>query len=118
MSRGAVADLRRVAGVIGSFACGKLGELLWSDMPPPFAGEQVERAAAHLSTLLQTADEALTLCSELSLCFAEHQLHVRRSPDGLLCVLAERDADRVLLHATAGSVLATLEPRSRTGGGR
>lgn len=97
--------LRFVPGVVGSFVCGSVGELLHSDMPAAFTRGDLERAAASVSTLLQSAGEALERCQALTLCFADHHLHARPFGDSALCVLSARDVDRDLLRRAAEGVL-------------
>jgi hypothetical protein len=89
--------LRQVSGVLGSFTCGELGELLLSDMPERYTLADLESTAARLSNLFQTADEVLQRCPGLSLGFGEHQLLARRFRSGILCVLTTTHPDRPLL---------------------
>jgi hypothetical protein len=89
-----LSPLRRLKGVIGSFACGRQGELLASDMPLAYTPDTLVGIAARIGTLLQTAREALPSCRTVSLAFAEHRLHARRHRSGVLCVLAFADAEQ------------------------
>lgn len=100
--------LRDVPGVLGSFTCGALGELLSCDMPERFSRAALEATAARLGNLLQSSDEALADARGVSLCFADHQLHARRYPGGLLCVLTEKSPDRERLEHATNGVLACL----------
>lgn len=109
MSTSALFPLRDVPGVIGSFTCGALGELLACDMPERFSRVALETAAARLRNLLQTSDEALSEARGIALCFAEHQLHARRYAGGILCVLTEKSPDRAKLDDASRGVLALLQ---------
>jgi len=109
MSTSLLRPLRDVPGVIGSFTCGALGELLACDMPDRFARAAIETAAVRLGNLLQSSDEALSDARGVALCFAEHQLYARKYAGGLLCVLTEKDPDREKLEDASRGVLAALE---------
>jgi len=109
VSASALRPLRDVPGVIGSFTCGALGELLACDMPERFARAAIETAAARLGNLLQSSDEALSEARGIALSFAEHQLHARRYAGGLLCVLTEKNPDREKMESASRGVLAALE---------
>ncbi len=104
----ALSLLRDVPGVIGSFTCGALGELLSCDMPERFPRAALETTAARLGNMFQSSDEALAEARGISLCFAQHQLHARRYPGGLLCVLTESSPDRERLEHATNGVLACL----------
>ena len=101
-------ELRAVPGVLGSFTCGALGELLLCDMPERFTRAAIETTAARLGNLFQSADEALSQAHGIALCYSGHQLHARRYPGGLVCVLAELDLDRARLSAVMSGLLARL----------
>jgi hypothetical protein len=101
--------LRDVPGVIGSFTCGAFGELLSSDMPKRFTRKAIETAAGRLGNLCHSSDEALSESQGIAMSFAEHQLHVRRYPGGLLCVLTNRSPDREQLEHVTNGVLACLK---------
>jgi len=93
--------LRQVTGVMGSFACGTLGQLLLNDMPPQYASPTLESAAACLLNLFQTADEAMSGCRSVKVAFGEHQILARRFRFGVLGILTTRAADaRTLLVMT------------------
>jgi hypothetical protein len=101
--------LRDVPGVLGSFTCGAFGELLSSDMPERFSRTSIETAAGRLGNLCHSSDEALAESRGVSICFADHQLHVRRYPGGLLCVLTDKSPHREQLEQVTNAVLACLK---------
>lgn len=99
--------LRRVTGVLGSFVCGPDGQLLLLDLPEGTDLPALERAAARLMNLLQTAVETLPSSQTLRLRFAAADLVATRLRYGLLCVLTEPELDDALLAVT----IATLARR-------
>jgi hypothetical protein len=101
-------QLRQVHGVLGSFTCGALGQLLLTDMPPEYSLPDLESTAARIVNLFQTADEALPSCRNLRLGFGQHQLLARRHRTGLLCILTTTAPDRQLLNVTLRMVLRRL----------
>ncbi len=103
--------LRQVDGVLGSFTCDALGQLLLTDMPARYSAVAIESTAARVANLFQTADEVLPSCRSLSLGFGQHQLLARRFRFGLLCVLTTATPDRQLLQVTARMVARRLSNR-------
>jgi hypothetical protein len=100
--------LRHVSGVLGSFTCCATGQLLATDMPEHYTRADLEGAAARLSNMFQTVDEAVSDCKNLRLAFADHQLHIRRYRAGLLCVLTAAEFDRQMLRVTTRLVIRRL----------
>ncbi len=103
-----LACLKRVAGVLGSFVCGPQGQLLLTDMPEQHELEALERTAARLMNLLQTAAETLPGCSTIHLRFDETEIVSWRLRHGLLCVLTTSTPDRELLGVTTEMVVRRL----------
>jgi len=104
----ALARLRQVRGVVGSFTCAETGQLLASDMPPRYSLAELESTAARLTNLLGTAEDAVHECTSVRLAFAEHLLFVRRYRRGLLCVLTVAELDHEPLHAAQDLVIDQL----------
>ena len=104
--------LKRVAGVLGSFVCGPHGQLLLADMPPEHDLLALERTAARLMNLLQTASETLPECRTIRLRFAETELVSLRLRYGLLCVLTTSTPDRDLLGVTTQMIARRLAAAS------
>ena len=111
MSAEPLERLRQVDGVLGSFTCDALGQLLLTDMPERYSAVDLESTAARLANLFQTADEVLPSCRSLSLGFGRHQLLARRFRFGLLCVLTTTTPDRQLLRVTTRMVARRLSSR-------
>lgn len=101
-------ELRHVSGVIGSFTCAETGQLLASDMPERYALVELESAAARVTNLLSTVEDAVDECSSVRLAFAEHVLFVRRYRRGLLCVLTLAELDRQALSLAESRVIEQL----------
>lgn len=112
MSSEPLAGLKRVAGVLGSFVCGPQGQLLLTDMPPEHELEALERTAARLMNLLQTASETLPECRTIRLRFADTELVSVRLRYGLLCVLTTSTPDRELLDVTTQKIARRLAAAS------
>jgi hypothetical protein len=108
VSSEALNRLRHVSGVLGSFTCGRTGQLLIADMPQRYTRAELENTAARLSNMFQTVDEAVPECESLRLAFAEHQLLVRHYASGLLCVLTAAEFDRQMLRITTRAVIRSL----------
>ena len=107
-----LACLKRVAGVLDSFVCGPHEQLLLTDMPEGHELDALERSAARLMNLLQTASETLPDCHSIRLRFAETELVSLRLRYGLLCVLTTSTPDRELLGVTTQMVARRLSAAS------
>jgi hypothetical protein len=97
VTRSALARLRQVSGVLGSFTCAETGQLTAADMPERYSAAQLESTAARLTNLLDTVEDAVHECSSVRLAFAEHRLQVRRYRRGLLCVQRLRATESLVI---------------------
>jgi predicted regulator of Ras-like GTPase activity (Roadblock/LC7/MglB family) len=109
-AQGALAPLRDVAGVQGSFVVTDLGRLVGRDLPAFFDNAvlaEVGPRALRLRELFARGDQGPLACT---LQYTDHLLLLRPLRDGLLCVLADSGVN--VLAARMAMNLATRELRA------
>src|SRR5690348_6981417 len=113
MSRDAVtralAALRDVAGVHGSFVLRLDGELVAKDLPAVFHDELFVEVGARLSRFVETMAADGDEVSSATLRFDEHRLCVSRFPHGLLAVITTHDVNNAALRMALTLTARRLE---------
>lgn len=106
----ALAALRDVAGVQGSFALRVTGELVGKDLPAVFHDELFVEVGARLSRLMETMVADGDEISSATLRFDEHRLYVQRFPHGLLVVISANEVNVAALRMALTLTARRLEP--------
>ena len=106
----ALAALRDVAGVHGSFVLQSTGELVGKDLPAVFHDELFVEVGARLSRFIETmaadGDEVVSAI----LRFDEHRLYVARFSHGLLAVITSNDINVAALRMALTLTTRRLDP--------
>jgi hypothetical protein len=106
----ALAALRDVAGVHGSFVLRLSGELLGKDLPAVFHEELFVEVGARLSRFVETMAADGGEISSAILRFDEQRLYVTRFPHGLLAVISTHDVNAAALRMALTLTTRRLEP--------
>ena len=106
----ALAALRDVAGVHGSFALTLAGELVGKDLPAVFHDELFVEVGARLSRFIETMTADGDEVTAAVLRFDEHRLYVTRFAHGLLAVIAANDINAAALRMAVTLTTRRLEP--------
>lgn len=93
----ALAALRDVAGVHGSFVLQPTGELVGKDLPAVFHDELFVEVGARLSRFVETMAADGDEVASAILRFDEHRLYVTRFGHGLLAVITANDINAAAL---------------------
>ena len=121
----ALAALRDVAGVHGSFVLKPTGELVGKDLPAVFHDELFVEVGARLSRFVETMAADGDEVTSAILRFDEHRLYVTRFAHGLLAVITANDINasqplrvgerRLLLSSGYGTAQRSSRSATRTG---
>jgi predicted regulator of Ras-like GTPase activity (Roadblock/LC7/MglB family) len=106
----ALAALRDVAGVHGSFVLRLTGELVDKDLPSVFHDELFVEVGARLSRFIETMALDGDEVASAILRFDEHRLHVTRFPHGLLAVITASDINTAALRMALTLTTRRIEP--------
>ena len=106
----ALAALRDVAGVHGSFVLQPTGELLGKDLPAVFHDELFVEVGARLSRFVETMTADGDEITSAVLRFDEHRLYVTRFAHGLLAVIAANEINAAALRMALTLTTRRLEP--------
>jgi len=106
----ALAALRDVAGVHGSFVLSLTGELMGKDLPAVFHDEIFVEVGARLSRFIETMAADGDEVSSAVLRFDEHRLHVTRFAHGLLAVIAANEINAAALRMAVTLTTRRIEP--------
>jgi predicted regulator of Ras-like GTPase activity (Roadblock/LC7/MglB family) len=106
----ALAALRDVAGVHGSFVLLLSGELVGKDLPAVFHDELFVEVGARLSRFVETMAGDGDEVSSAILRFDEHRLHVTRFAHGLLAVITANEVNAAALRMALTLTTRRLEP--------
>jgi len=106
----ALAALRDVAGVHGSFLLRSTGELLGKDLPAVFHDEIFVEVGARLSRFVETMAADGDEVSSAVLRFDEHRLYVTRFAHGLLAVIAANEINTAALRMAVTLTTRRIEP--------
>lgn len=106
----ALAALRDVAGVHGSFVLQSTGELIGKDLPAVFHDELFVEVGARLSRFVETMAAEGDEVSSAILRFDEHRLYVTRFGHGLLAVITASDVNAAALRMALTLTARRLEP--------
>ena len=102
----ALATLRDVEGVRGSFLASTEGKILARDLPSVVDARSLADAGVRVARLYETLATEGDAPEAIVLRFSDHKLHVRIVPTGLLVVLSE-----VRLNLPSLKMAATLVAR-------
>jgi predicted regulator of Ras-like GTPase activity (Roadblock/LC7/MglB family) len=106
----ALAALRDVAGVHGSFVLLLTGELAGKDLPAVFHDELFVEVGARISRFVETMTTTGDEVSSAILRFDEHRLYITRFPHGLLAVIAGNDVNVAALRMALTLTTRRIEP--------
>ena len=106
----ALAALRDVAGVHGSFVLRLTGELVGKDLPAVFHDDLFLEVGARLSRFVETMAADGDEVSSATLRFDEHRLYVQRFPHGLLAVITAHEVNVAALRMALTLTTRRLEP--------
>lgn len=106
----ALAALRDVAGVHGSFVLKLTGELVGKDLPAVFHDELFVEVGARLSRFVETMAADGDEVTSAILRFDEHRLYVTRFAHGLLAVITANDINAAALRMALTLTTRRLEP--------
>jgi predicted regulator of Ras-like GTPase activity (Roadblock/LC7/MglB family) len=104
----ALAGLRDVEEVQGSFLLADDGRLLARDLPAVFHAELFADVGPRLTRLRDTFDSS-SGSSSLTMRFSDHKLHVRAIGSKLLCVLTGADVNGPALRMAMNLVARRIE---------
>jgi predicted regulator of Ras-like GTPase activity (Roadblock/LC7/MglB family) len=93
----ALAALRDVAGVHGSFVLRLDGALVDKDLPSVFHDDLFIEVGARLSRFIETMSADTDDVSSAILRFADHRLYLTRFPHGMLAVITANDINAAAL---------------------
>jgi len=105
----ALAALRDVAGVHGSFVLQPTGELIGKDLPAVFHDELFVEVGARLSRFVETLAADGDEVSSAILRFDEHRLYVTRFSQGMLAVITANDINAAALRMAVTLTTRRLE---------
>lgn len=106
----ALAALRDVAGVHGSFVLRLTGELVAKDLPSVFHDELFVEVGARLSRFVETMAVDGDEVTSAILRFDEHRLYVTRFPHGLLAVITANEINMAALKMALTLTTRRIEP--------
>ena len=106
----ALAALRDVAGVHGSFVLRLSGELVGKDLPAVFHDELFVEVGARLSRFVETLAADGDEVSSAILRFDEHRLYVTRFAHGLLAVITANEVNAAALRMALTLTTRRIEP--------
>ncbi len=106
----ALAALRDVAGVHGSFVLRLSGELMGKDLPAVFHDELFVEVGARLSRFVETLATDGDEVSSAILRFDEHRLYVTRFAHGLLAVITANEINAAALRMALTLTTRRIEP--------
>ncbi|MFZ5893302.1 MAG: hypothetical protein ACOY0T_19740 [Myxococcota bacterium] len=106
--------LRDVEGVFGSFVLSGTGQLFAKDLPAVFHDDVFTDTGPRVLRLCEAIERGGESLEGLVLRFADYRLHVRRSKERLLCVIANVDTNAAALRMALG--LAATRVASATAG--
>jgi predicted regulator of Ras-like GTPase activity (Roadblock/LC7/MglB family) len=106
----ALAALRDVAGVHGSFVLKPTGELIGKDLPAVFHDELFVEVGARLSRFIETMAADGDEVTSAILRFDEHRLYVTRFGYGLLAVITANDINVAALRMALTLTTRRIEP--------
>jgi predicted regulator of Ras-like GTPase activity (Roadblock/LC7/MglB family) len=106
----ALAALRDVAGVHGSFVLKLNGDLVGKDLPTVFQDEIFVEVGARLSRFVETMASDGDEVASAILRFDEHRLYVSRFAHGLLAVITSNDINAAALRMALTLTARRLEP--------
>jgi predicted regulator of Ras-like GTPase activity (Roadblock/LC7/MglB family) len=106
----ALAALRDVAGVHGSFVLSLTGELVGKDLPAVFHDELFVEVGGRLARLVEGMTAIGDQVSSAILRFGEHRLYVTRFPHGLLAVITGSDVNAAALRMALTLTARRIEP--------
>jgi predicted regulator of Ras-like GTPase activity (Roadblock/LC7/MglB family) len=106
----ALAALRDVSGVHGSFVLRLTGELAGRDLPAVFQDELFVEVGARLARFVETMTTMGDEVSSAILRFDEHRLYVARFPHGLLAVITTNDVNVAALRMALTLTTRRIEP--------
>ena len=106
----ALAALRDVAGVHGSFVLTLSGELAGKDLPSVFQDELFVEVGARLSRFVETMGAEGDEVTSAILRFDEHRLYVQRFAHGMLAVITANDINAAALRMALTLTTRRLEP--------
>lgn len=106
----ALAALRDVAGVHGSFVLRLSGELMGKDLPAVFHDELFVEVGARLSRFIETLATDGDEVSSAILRFDEHRLYVTRFAHGLLAVITANEINAAALRMALTLTTRRIEP--------
>lgn len=106
----ALAALRDVAGVHGSFVLRLTGELVDKDLPSVFHDELFVEVGARLSRFIETMAVDGDEVTSAILRFDEHRLYVTRFPHGLLAVITANEVNMAALKMALTLTTRRIEP--------
>lgn len=105
----ALAGLRDVDDVLGSFLIGERGELLAKDLPQVFRDDLFVDIGARLVRLRETLEADGEAMASLLLRFADHKLHVRVVGASLLGVVTGAKVNAPALRMATNLVARRVE---------
>jgi predicted regulator of Ras-like GTPase activity (Roadblock/LC7/MglB family) len=106
----ALAALRDVAGVHGSFVLKLNGDLVGKDLPAVFHDEIFVEVGGRLSRFVETMASDGDEVASAILRFDEHRLYVSRFAHGLLAVITTNDINAAALRMALTLTIRRLEP--------
>jgi hypothetical protein len=106
----ALAALRDVEGVHGSFVLHLTGELVGKDLPAVFSEELFIEVGSRLSRLMETMVSDGDEVTSATLRFDEHRLYVQRFPHGLIAVITVHEVNAAALRMALTLTTRRLEP--------
>jgi predicted regulator of Ras-like GTPase activity (Roadblock/LC7/MglB family) len=104
----ALAGLRDVQGVHGSFVLSEAGGLLGRDLPAVFHDDLLGETGPRIVRLCEALEHGGEALDTLALRFTDHKLHIRRSRGGFLCVIADVTANAPALKMALALVVRRL----------
>jgi hypothetical protein len=112
----ALAGLRDVDDVHGSFLVARGGELLARDLPSVFRDELFSDVGPRLVRLRETLENDGEGIKSLVLRFTEHRLHVRPVGSSLLCIITGAAVNGPALRMATNLVAKHVEMEAETPG--
>jgi predicted regulator of Ras-like GTPase activity (Roadblock/LC7/MglB family) len=106
----ALAALRDVDGVFGSFVVSKTGVLAGRDLPAVFEDRVLGEVGPRLIRLQDTLSAGGQTLDSCVLRFADHRLLVRVLQNGLLCVLTSHQANASALKMAVALTARRVDP--------
>jgi hypothetical protein len=111
----ALAALKDVQGVVGSFALSASGALLAKDMPAVFDEGVFAEAGPRIARLYEALSVEGDVPESCVMRFGEHKLHFRATASGLVCALTSSKINMPTLKMALTLVARRIEPELRAG---